>query len=84
MELEAAAKDENWLAIVLLDRFQFQARCVRKKGLHMVRGRGHLPLLYKTLRLLYGLGPLWRSSMDGSCGRANFSRVPKAAQSPIV
>lgn len=62
--------NEYWTAFGLLDRFQFQTRCVREKRLHMARGRGHLPLTYRTFAPFYVLGPLSRSNLHGKCGRA--------------
>jgi len=65
-------QNEYWTAFGLLDRFQFQTRCVREKCLHMARGRGHFPLTYRTFRPFYGLGPLSRSNLHGKCGRAQM------------
>ena len=51
-------RDHDPIALLLLDGVQLQAVWVGKKGLHMARGRSHLPLDHKTFHLFDVLGHL--------------------------
>jgi hypothetical protein len=51
-------RDHDPVAMLLLDGVQLKAVWVGKKGLHMARGRSHLPLDHKTFHLFDVLGHL--------------------------
>lgn len=51
-------RDHDPVAMLLLDGVQLKAVWVGKKGLHMARGRSHLPLDHKTFHLSDVLGHL--------------------------
>jgi hypothetical protein len=54
-------RNENPTALLLLDRVQLEAGWVGEEGLHMARGRSHLPLINKTFHLFHVWGHLGRS-----------------------